>query len=434
MFPDQPSPVSRLTDAQRLDWLRLIRSENIGPRTFKGLINRYGGAGAALAALPELARIHAGRKVVVATLDSCEREVELIERAGARLVALGEPDYPPLLRGIDAPPPLLTVLGAGAPHLNAGGASAPHVRPAVAIVGSRNASAAGLSFADLLARELGREGFVIVSGLARGIDARAHRAALPTGTIAVLAGGLGRIYPDEHAPLVEEIAARGGAVVTEMPFLWEPRGRDFPRRNRIVAGISYGTIVVEAARRSGSLITARFALEQAREVFAVPGSPLDPRAEGTNDLLREGATFCTSAADVVTALAPRVAGVSPPRPQLREDLFFGANTEPLWDETDIFGQSDVPLTSAGLELDDPGAPPLQAPQPAPRTNAISRARKNPSELLDEVTALLGPSPASVDDIVRATAASASEVQAALLDLDLAGRLERHGGGRVSLIG
>ena len=426
MFPEQPVPTARLTDAQRLDWLRLIRSENIGPRTFKGLINRYGGAGAALAALPELARIHAGRKVVIASLESCDREIELIARAGARLVALGEPDYPPLLRAIDAPPPLLTVLGA----------SASLIRPAVAIVGSRNASAAGLSFADLLARELGREGLVIVSGLARGIDARAHRAALPTGTIAVLAGGLGRIYPDEHAPLVEEIAARGGAVLTEMPFLWEPRGRDFPRRNRIVAGLAHGTVVVEAARRSGSLITARFALEQGREVFAVPGSPLDPRAEGTNDLLREGSTFCTAAADVVTALAPRVAGVAPQRAQLREDLFFGSDTEPLWDETDIFGQADVPLTSAGLELDDPGAPPLRAPQPPPSpmpSAAMPRARKNAADMLDEVTALLGPSPASIDDIVRATGASASEVQAALLELDLAGRLERHGGGRVSLV-
>ena len=418
MFPEQPSPVARLTDAQRLDWLRLIRSENIGPRTFNALVNRYGGAGAALDALPELAQNHAGRRVVIASRDACERELALVERAGARLVALGEPDYPPLLRDIDSPPPLLTVFGD----------SAPLARPAVAIVGSRNASVAGLSFADLLARELGHEGFVIVSGLARGIDARAHRAALASGTIAVLAGGLGRIYPDEHAPLVQEIAARGGAIVSEMPFEWEPRGRDFPRRNRLVSGLAHGTIVVEAARRSGSLITARFALEQGRDVFAVPGSPLDPRAEGTNDLLREGATFCTSASDVVAALAPRIAGIAKPRASLREDIRFGADAEPLWDETDIFG-ADVPWSQAGLELDDPGAPPPDVPS----GRRATPPRGDPPTLVGDIVALLGPAPVSIDDIVRATGAAVADVQAVMIELDLAGRLERHGGGRVSLV-
>jgi len=289
---------ARLSDEQRLDWLQLIRSENIGPRTFRGLINRFGGARAALDALPDLVKRHAGgRQVRIARREDCEREYAAARALGARFVVMGDREYPAALREIDAPPPVLCVLG-DVSVLS---------RPMAAVVGSRNASAAGLAFTDRLARELADAGFVIASGLARGVDQRAHRASLQTGTVAVLAGGLERIYPPEHVGLAEEICA-SGAVVSEMPLNWEPRGRDFPRRNRIVSGLALATIVVEAARRSGSLITARFANEQGREGFAVPGSPLDPRAEGCNDLLRSGATLCTRAADVVDALARRGCG------------------------------------------------------------------------------------------------------------------------------
>ena len=216
-----------------------------------------------------------------------------------RFIALGEPEYPPALRQIDAAPPLLALRGR----------EEALQQPAVAIVGSRNASAAGLAFADRLARGLGAAGYVVVSGLARGIDLRAQSRRSETGTIAVLAGGHARPYPPEAAPLLPRIAEYG-AVVSEMPIEWEPRGRDFPRRNRLVSGLALATVVVEAARGSGSLITARFAAEQGREVFAVPGSPLDPRAEGTNDLLREGATMCARVEDVLAASIPCARAIS----------------------------------------------------------------------------------------------------------------------------
>jgi DNA processing protein len=296
----------RLTDAQRLDWLRLIRSENVGPRTFRALVNQFGGAGAALAALPDLARRGGRPALKVATRAGAEREMAGLARLGARLIALGEPDYPRPLQVIEGAPPLLAVRGDPAVL----------ARPAVAIVGSRNASAAGLTFTERLGRGLGDAGLVIVSGLARGIDTRAHRAALRTGTIAVLAGGLDRIYPPDNEGLLARIVDEGGAALTEMPLGWEARGRDFPRRNRLVSGLSYGVVVVEAARRSGSLITARYALKQGREVLAVPGSPLDPRADGTNDLIREGATLCAAPEHVLAAVEPRSprAGRSPPEP------------------------------------------------------------------------------------------------------------------------
>jgi DNA processing protein len=404
---------SLLTDAQRLDWLRLIRSDNVGPRTFRALINRYGGAAAALDALPGLIREHMGaRKIRLASADDCSREIELTHRAGARFVALGEPDYPAALRAIDAPPPLIAVKGN----------TAVLVRPMIAIVGSRNASAAGLTLTERLAHDFAMQDYVVVSGLARGIDQKAHRATLQTGTVAVLAGGLDRIYPSEHRGLAEEICAQG-ALISEMPFAWEPRGRDFPRRNRIVSGLALGTVVVEAARRSGSLITARFANEQGREVFAVPGSPLDPRAEGTNDLLRQGATFCTRAEDVLDALAPlRVGGI----PEVRSIEEGGASDpteEPLWDETDLLGAPDVPLTMQGLEFDEPSTPPLQDAAPL----------REPASAFRSVESLLGSAPVQIDDLVRASAAPVAEVQAAILDLELQGRIQRHGGGLISLI-
>ncbi|MGJ0509496.1 MAG: DNA-processing protein DprA [Methylocystis sp.] len=401
----------RLTDAQLVDWLRLIRSENIGPRTFRQLVNRFGGASAALEALPELAKkTLRGRAIGIATLDDVLREIDAATRLGARFVTTADPDYPPLLREIHDAPPVLSVRGAV-------GVSQ---RDGVALVGSRNASAVGLAFAERLARTLARADYVVVSGLARGIDAIAHRATLDTGTIAVLAGGQARPYPAEHERLIEEIAERG-LVVSEMPIEWEPRGRDFPRRNRIISGLSRAVIVVEAARRSGSLITARFANEQGREVFAVPGSPLDPRAEGTNDLLRQGATLCARPEDVIDALA---AGGPRPAGSLLDDDSF-APDEPLYDELDLFPaqgslafeesappNADFAVVESPVEV-APGPPPTDA-----------RAL---------VLSLLGPAPVPVDELIRMAGLSARDVQGALMELDLDGRLERHGASGVSLL-
>lgn len=402
-----------LSDTQKLDWLQLIRSDNVGPRTFRMLVNKFGGAGAALAALPDLLRGAGGQRAIrICARGDAEREYEATLAAGARFVALGEEDYPAALRAIDAPPPLIVVRGQAAALR----------RPAAAIVGSRNASAAGLAFAERLARGLGREGLVIVSGLARGIDAAAHRASLPTGTIGVLAGGLSRLYPADHAALADQIAETG-ALVTEMPLEWEPRGRDFPRRNRIVSGLSLATIVVEATRRSGSLITARFALEQGRELFAAPGSPLDPRAEGANDLLREGAHFCTRPEDVMAALRPMIEGGAP-----RRDLFGEEppppRREPLWDETDLFGAVETPSAVTDRAFDEPLGEFASAPLP-------STVQTTPRDAAAVVAALLGPSPVAVDDLARAAGVSAAEARRALMELELAGRIERHGGDRVS---
>src|SRR5581483_11435917 len=286
----------------------------------------------------------------------------------AAFIAVGEADYPPRLQTLDDAPPLLAVRGDRAVL----------AMPAVAIVGSRNASAAGLKITQRLALALSEAGFATVSGLARGIDAAAHRSSLDGGTIAVLAGGLDRLYPPEHAELLDAILPAGVAV-SEMPFGWEPRARDFPRRNRLISGLSLGVVIVEAAKRSGSLITARLALEQGREVFAVPGSPLDPRAEGTNGLLKQGATPVTEAADIISVLQP-IMGTDFP---MRE-----------------------PDQMSGGELSEHG----------------ERAR-----VLD----LLSPAPVSIDDLVRLSKTSPRAVRIVLLEVEIAGRLERHGGGLVS---
>jgi DNA processing protein len=358
----------QFNDTQRLDWLRLIRSENVGPRTFCTLMNHYGGAREALAALPDLARRGgAQRSPRICSRDDAEREMEAAQEAGVTFVALDEPDYPARLREIDDAPPLLAVRGERG-TLD---------RPMIAMVGARNASAAGQKFAERLARDLGEAGFVIVSGLARGIDASAHRASLATGTVAVLAGGHARIYPAEHVPLLEALLPEGGAV-SEMPFWWEPRSRDFPRRNRIISGLALGVIVVEAAPRSGSLITARLAGEQGREVFAVPGSPLDPRAEGTNGLIKQGATPVTEANDVIAVAQP------------------------------ILGR---PLAMADT------AEPAPAP-PAAEPGDAERAR---------IMGLLGPTAVAIDDLIRLSGASAAIVRTTLLELDVAGRLDRRQG-------
>ena len=307
-----------ISDEQRLAWLRLIRSDNVGPATFRTLINTYGTAQAAIDALPELSRRGGARGAIrIATRNEAEAEMGAAERLGVRFIGMGEPLYPPWLKHADGPPPLLAVRG-DTRHLTS---------PAVAIVGARNASVAGRKMAALLSKGLGDQDFVVVSGLARGIDATAHEAALTSGTVAVFAGGLDHIYPTENADLFHRIVDAGGCAVSEMPMGWEPRARDFPRRNRIIAGMSLATVVVEAAERSGSLITARLALEQNREVLAVPGSPLDPRAAGSNNLLKQGARLATEASDVVDAVAPMldrapqaIPGLFRPRSTLQTSL------------------------------------------------------------------------------------------------------------------
>ncbi len=368
----------QLTNEQRIDWLRLIRSPNVGPRTFRTLVNHFGGARAALQALPALARRGgASAAVQICSRADAERELAAAAKLGVALVALGEPNYPPRLQMIDDAPPLIAVRG------NARALAL----PMVAIVGSRNASGAGLKFTQRIARELGEAGFAIVSGLARGIDAAAHRASLESGTIAVLAGGHDRVYPAEHADLLDAILP-AGAALSEMPLGWEPRGRDFPRRNRLISGLSLGVVIVEAARRSGSLITARFALEQGREVFAVPGSPLDPRAEGTNGLIKQGATPVTETGDIVAVLRP------------------------------IMEQKEMPAREPELEPSDLAAGEEAEPAPDERARIVS---------------LLGPSPVQIDDLVRLSNSSPAVVRMVLLELEIAGRLERHGGALVSLV-
>ncbi|HZH11793.1 MAG TPA: DNA-processing protein DprA [Microvirga sp.] len=391
----------KLTDEQRLDWLRLIRSENVGPRTFRALINRFGGAAAALDALPDLARRGGRPMLKVASRNDAEREMAIAGRLGVRFIAMGEAEYPRPLQAIDTAPPLIAVRGS----------TEVLARPSIGIVGSRNASAAGLTFTERLSRQLGEAGYVVVSGLARGIDTRAHKATLETGTVAVLAGGHDKVYPSENEPLLRAIVEHGGAVISEMPMGWEPRGRDFPRRNRIVSGLSYGVVVVEAARRSGSLITARFALEQGREVFAVPGSPLDPRAEGTNDLIREGATLCSSVEHVTSVLEPLIAA-GPRLDTGAEEPKHLLGTEELWDELDL---PDVPRAPTGSVL--------------PSAGIDEEGTDGSAELIH----LLGPSPVAVDDLVRQSGLSIRTVRMTLLELEIAGRLERHGGNAVSLI-
>lgn len=398
----------RLDDEQLVDWLRLIRSENIGPRTFRQLINRFGGASAALEALPDLAlRVTRGRRIRIAARDEILQEIDEARARGVRFVTAGDPDYPPLLAEIPDAPPVIALRGDASVF----------ARDAVGIVGSRNASAVGLAFAERLAHGLAAADFVVVSGLARGIDAIAHRATIATGAIAVLAGGHARPYPAEHERLADEIAGRG-AVISEMPLNWEPRGRDFPRRNRIISGVSRAVVVVEAARRSGSLITAKFAVEQGREVFAVPGSPLDPRAEGTNDLIRQGATLCTRAEDVVDGLS----GMALRRTQgdLFDRLEPDAAPEPLFDEMDFFAA--------------PPPPPFESPVAAhaeyPNAETPATEAVDPPDL---ILRLLGPAPVTVNDLARISGLPAHIVQRVLVELDVAGLLTRHGPETVSLI-
>lgn len=368
-----------LSDRQRLAWLRLIRSDNIGPATFRDLIAHCGSAEVALEMLPDLARRGGSLKSVrLASREDAEREIEAAARDGARIVGLGEPDYPPMLRVTELAPPIVTIKGNPAVFR----------RSAVAVVGARNASLAGIRFAHALVRDLADAGFVTVSGLARGIDRAAHEASEATGTVAVLAGGIDKPWPPENVELLRRIETGGvGASITEKPFGWEARARDFPRRNRIIAALSLGLVVVEAAMRSGSLTSARFANDLGRLVFAVPGSPLDPRSEGANMLLKTGATVTTSAQDVIEALKPLdQRASSPSRGQL-----------PLFE----------PEETMSLPPDED-----------------QRAR---------IVSLLGPAPVDVDDIIAHTGVAPAQVFLAILELDLAGRIERHSGNRVSLL-
>lgn len=366
-----------LNAEQKRDWLRLIRTPNIGPVTFWRLINYFGGAAAALEVLPELfRRAGSARSLRPASMAEIDAELRLAERHGASLVARGEVGYPPLLAHVEAPPPLLYIKGRA--ELAA--------RPALAIVGSRNSSAIGEKFTRLLANELGTAGFVIVSGLARGIDAAAHAAGLATGTIASIAGGIGNYYPPQNRDLQQRLES-DGLVISECPPEYEPRAQDFPRRNRIIAGSAHGTLVIEASLRSGSLITARLAGELGREVMAVPGHPFDPRAAGTNRLIRQGAAMITSAEDVIEAIGP-VASLAPsPASSLTE-------------------QASVHLAADDI--------------------AIGGGAR------ETVLRTLGMHPIAVDDLICATRLSAREVRIALLELELDGRLIQEGAQMVRL--
>lgn len=363
-----------LTPAQRIAWLRLIRTDNIGPVTFRQLLNRFGSAEAAIEALPEISA-KAGRPMSPVSQARAEDELAGLNRYGARIVAQGEPGYPEHLLQISGAPPLLTL--AGGERLD--------WRRTVGIVGARNASSAGIKMTRMLAAELGEAGYSVVSGLARGIDTAAHRASLATGTIAVLAGGFDRIYPDENIPLAHDILDNGGALLTEMPLGWEPRSRDFPRRNRLVSGLSLGIVVVEAAKRSGSLITARLALEQNRDVFAVPGSPLDPRAEGGNQLIQQGARLVTNAADIIEV----VSSVDP----ARQALF-----EPEW-------------------LPDETASPSVEPASDDRSKLVQA---------------LSTTPVEVDELIAQTGIAPQVMQILLLELDIGGQIEWSSGQLVAL--
>ena len=365
-----PSEKPQMSEDERLARLRLIRSDSIGAVTFWDLIGRFGSALDAVAALPEWSR-KGGKTRLLIALDEAKREADALRAAGGTLVACGESAYPQALAAVDAPPPVLSVCG-----------SLKLLRSdMIAIVGARNASALGTRFAREMAAELGGAGFVIASGLARGIDTAAHKGSIASGTCAVMAGGIDVVYPPENKPLYQDIVARG-VIVSEMPFAFQPAAQHFPRRNRIISGLARGVVVVEAAMNSGSLITARLAGEQGREVFAVPGSPLDPRAKGTNGLLRQGAVLTECAEDVLTTLRPSLERAGTAAKSIR-----------------------------------PGAP-----------------KRETSGLKHEILERLGPAPVEIDELVRQLGASPAAVAAALLDLEFEGRLSRHPGQKVALSG
>lgn len=398
LFTPAPIPVAALDDVQRLACLRLIRSENVGPVTFRELINHFGGATAALAALPEIGRrAGRGRAISVCTVARAEAELEAAARHGARPIFTIEPGYPAALAHLAVPPPLIYVKGR---------VDLLH-RDTVAIVGSRNASAAGMAMARLIAGKVGEAGYVIVSGLARGIDGAAHEAALATGTVAVLAGGIDFIYPPENAALQARIG-EVGCTVSEQPPGFQPRGKDFPRRNRIISGLALGVVVIEAARRSGSLITAHAAAEQGREVMAVPGHPLDPRSEGPNALLKQpGVTMVTSPDDILETLAPMRGKRSEIAMAAPEALSGSRQGSPHSDSSERNG------FAASIAVDSQ----LTVPEDAAAA----------------LLAVLGLAPSTLDEAARAAGMPARVARVAMLELALAGRVEMHGGQLISRV-
>ncbi|MEH6402730.1 MAG: DNA-processing protein DprA [Sneathiella sp.] len=364
-----------LSTVERLDWLRLIRSENVGPITFFQLIDRFGNAKDALAAIPELAR-KGGRKkpIRICAKSTAEQEMEEILNFGGHMIAACESTYPTGLKQIADPPPIISVKGQ----------SQLLKKDIIGIVGSRNASAVSMSLTQQFSTGLGRGGLVVASGLARGIDTAAHKAALTEGTIAVVGGGINISYPKENHPLQEAIGERG-CLIAEQPFNTQPQARHFPRRNRIISGISIAILVMEATPRSGSLITARMAAEQGRDVFAVPGSPMDPRARGSNNLIRNGAILAEDAGEILQELA----------------------------------------SSRGLRLSEPDQPllPFNTPR-VPDETEIEEARPR-------ILSLLSPTAVNIDEIIRLSELAPATVMTILLELELAGRIERHFGNRVS---
>lgn len=380
------TPGQALSQEEAFARIRLIRSPNIGPVSYGQLLRRFGSARAALDALPDLAGQGgqggqgSRRRYTLASTDLIEREVAAVRAAGARYLFQDSPDYPALLAQLDSAPPVLTCRGD----------IALASKPCVAIVGARNASAAAVRLARDFAAGLAAQGFVVVSGLARGIDGAAHAAALPS-TIGVIASGIDIAYPPQHADLQERIA-QDALLLAEQPPGTEPRGSHFPSRNRIIAGLSIGTLVVEAAPRSGSLITARLAGEAGREVMAIPGSPLEPRSRGCNQLIREGAVLVQDVDDVV-------------------ELLSGFDGTPR-----------IALRPAQTRASDGDL--FAAPEPA--------SPDTPDMASGDIVSLLTQAPVSVDELVRQSGAGAGAVQMALLELEIAGRLVRHAGGRVSL--
>ena len=381
--------ITALPEAERLARLRLVRSENIGPATFHGLLARYGSAVRALEALPEIAARAGRRKLRIAPAADAEREWQALGRLGGSFLIVGDPYYPAPLAAISQAPPVLATVGRR--ELLA--------RPMLGVVGARNASANGRTFCRQIVAAVGDAGIAVVSGLARGIDGEAHRASLATGTIAVVAGGIDVFYPPENRELQVAIGQEG-LVIAEAPLGAEPMARHFPRRNRIISGLSLGVLVIEAQLRSGTLITARLAGEQGREVFAVPGFPLDPRARGANRLLREGATLVETGDDIIEPLLTAhglASSRNPGMPEGPSPLFGGHG-----DMTDgIAGADAVP-------------------------DGVDHAR-------DTLLAALSAEPSPADHLMRAADISAPVFHAAVLELEIAGRVTRHAGNRFSLV-
>lgn len=361
-----------------VDVLRLIRTPNVGPVTFFNLLQRFGNVKSAIDALPELSA-RGGRKtpLIAAKREDAEKEIAAVQKFGARMVVYGAPEYPKLLQAINDPPPVITVMGH--PHLW-------QQKQVIAMVGARNASANGCQFAQRLARELGEHGYSVASGLARGIDTYVHKGSLAKGTIGVIASGIDIIYPPENEPLYKQII-ESGAIISEQPFGQAPFAGSFPGRNRIIAGMSIGTVVVEASPKSGSLITARFAMENNREIFAVPGSPLDPRSKGCNQLIRDGACMVEGVSDIVQGVA----------------YLRGRTLE------------ESPTTSY-----------IEQREPAATDSELAKAR---AKILEK----LGTSAVLVDELIEQCETSAGSMLTVLLELELAGRLKRSPGNKVYLL-